>query len=205
MASITGNSSRTRLSAAESREAIIDAVDSLLRSGPYRDLSVESVMAKAGLSRTIFYRHFTDLPDVVTELLKSVGSELDTSTREAADIASADPSFEHMRNAIRPAVMFFEAHGPLVRAVADAAGADDRLRDSYNAIIRHFTSTSADAMIQAVKGGRLGGVDVEAVAASLNAMNERYLLSTLGQVPHEDAEEVLETLTLIWSRALRIS
>jgi len=162
-------------------------------------------MAKAGLSRTIFYRHFADLPAVVTELLKSVGSELDTSTREAADVAAADPTLAHMRQAIRPAVQFFVAHGPLVRAVADAAGADDRLREGYESIMRHFSSTSADAMSKAVKGGRLGGVDVEAVAASLNAMNERYLLLTLGRVPHEDPEQVLETLTLIWSRALRIS
>ena len=205
MAPSTGNSSRTRLSAAESREAIIDAADSLLRSGPYRDLSVETLMAKAGLSRTIFYRHFADLPALVTELLRSTGTDLDTSTREAADRVAAEPTVERLREALRPAVDFFAAHGPLVRAVADAVGADDRLREAYDSIIRHFSSTSADAMAKAVKGSRLGGIDVEAVAASLNAMNERYLLLTLGRVPNEDPDEVLDTLTLIWARTLRIS
>jgi len=29
----------------------------------YRDLTVDQVMSKAGLSRTIFYRHFDGLPD----------------------------------------------------------------------------------------------------------------------------------------------
>ena len=57
---------RTRREAA--RERIVAAAERLLRDRPYRELSVEEVMAEAGLSRTIFYRHFDGLPELVLSL-----------------------------------------------------------------------------------------------------------------------------------------
>lgn len=205
MAGTPTASGRTRLSSAESRQAILDAADSLLRSGPYRDLSVETVMAKAGLSRTIFYRHFNDLPALVTELLQQLGNGIDTHAVEAAKSIAVEPTSEWVREILRPSVDFFADHGAMFRGVADAVGADDRLREAYESIMRYFTSVTADGLGRLRDSGRLSGVDVESVSAALNAMNERYMLRTLGSEPQEDRERVLDTLVVIWSRTLELT
>ena len=44
----------------------------LLEDRRFRELTVEDVMAEAGLARTIFYRHFEGLPDLVLAALDDV-------------------------------------------------------------------------------------------------------------------------------------
>ncbi len=58
------------------RREIIAAADRFLRERPYRELSVEVVMAETGLTRTAFYRHFDDVTDLLLRLLAELGSEL---------------------------------------------------------------------------------------------------------------------------------
>src|ERR1700736_758627 len=60
------------------RREILVATDRLLRERPYRELSVEVVMAQTGLTRTAFYRHFDDVTELVLRLLEDVGRELYT-------------------------------------------------------------------------------------------------------------------------------
>ena len=57
----------------EARERILAAAEILLLERPYREITVEQVMAGAGLSRTVFYRHFDGLPDVLLTLLRDSG------------------------------------------------------------------------------------------------------------------------------------
>ncbi len=49
----------------ESRERIVAAATELVRRRAYAELSVDEVMREAGLGRTIFYRHFDDLADLL--------------------------------------------------------------------------------------------------------------------------------------------
>ena len=67
---------RQRENRENTRREILAAADRFLRERPYRELSVEVVMAQTGLTRTAFYRHFDDLPALVLRLLADVGAEL---------------------------------------------------------------------------------------------------------------------------------
>ena len=58
----------------EARERIEAAAERLLRGQPYRTLTVDQEMAEAGLSRTVFYRHFDGLPELVLSLLHAIVS-----------------------------------------------------------------------------------------------------------------------------------
>src|SRR3954451_4816397 len=55
----------------ESRERIVAAATDLIRRTPYAALTVDDVMREAGIVRTLFYRHFDDLGD----LLRRAGRE----------------------------------------------------------------------------------------------------------------------------------
>ena len=58
------------------RERILAAAEQLMNDRPFRELTVDHVMAEAGLSRTVFYRHFDGLPEVVLALLAKIEAEL---------------------------------------------------------------------------------------------------------------------------------
>src|ERR1700761_3244173 len=85
---------RRREQREQTRQEILAAADRLLRERPYRELTVDLVMAQTGATRTAFYRHFDDVPDLVLRLLGSVGRELfevaeQWRTRDPEDFLSA--------------------------------------------------------------------------------------------------------------------
>ncbi len=183
---------------------IINAADSLLRNGPYRDLSVELVMNQAGLSRTIFYRHFEDLPGLVTELLKGLGADVDKATRELVELEAGLITADTVRSAVAIWVDFFHRHGTLLRGVAEGAGVEEAIEEAYDRLRRHFSVVVAEGLGRLGEAGPLNGVAPDSVAEALNVMNERYLIRTLGREPQEDPAAVAETLSLIWIRTLQL-
>src|SRR5262249_57527741 len=59
--SVATRQTRARLSREETRARIVAAATELVRELSYAELSVGAVMERAGLERTIFYRHADDL------------------------------------------------------------------------------------------------------------------------------------------------
>ena len=202
---------RQRQSSAESRESILVAANELLRTRPFRELSVETVMDKANLSRTIFYRHFDGMPALVVALLTTLGQGmLDLSGQFAKNGLAARsgkdrPDAEVIRESLESVVNFFVEHGPLVKGVVDAAVEDADLEAAYDGFIRHFSAEAGDALQGLKDAGLVDIPDAHSTAEALTALNEAYLIRTLGRHPQEDPEVVLETVATIWTRTLAFS
>src|SRR5918993_1576532 len=75
---MTGDSvsRRRRRRPEEAERAILAAARSFLEERPFREMTVEGVMARTGLSRPAFYAYFRDRYDVVTRLLEGIGGLL---------------------------------------------------------------------------------------------------------------------------------
>src|ERR1700744_4251151 len=58
-----------RVAANEARHRILAAARELLLDRPFAALTVGDVMARAGVARPVFYRHFEGLPQLAPELL----------------------------------------------------------------------------------------------------------------------------------------
>jgi TetR/AcrR family transcriptional regulator, ethionamide resistance regulator len=193
--------SRRREQREETRRRITAAADALLREHPYRELSVEVVMTRTGLSRTAFYRHFDDIPDIVLRLLEDVGGELYAIARRWSESAGHDyPNAAH--EGLAGIVDFFVRHGRLVRAVADAAATDEQIERGYTAFMNAFTEMIAATLERLVASDRLELPDTRAMAAALNLMNEAFLLDQFGREPIGDRDVALATLETIWLRVL---
>ena len=54
---VSTSSQSNRVPAADARARILAAARRLLLQRPFAELTVEQVMAEAGLARTVFYRH----------------------------------------------------------------------------------------------------------------------------------------------------
>lgn len=183
------------------RDQILSAADRLLRERPYRELSVELVMAQTGLTRTAFYRHFDDVTDLVLRLLNEIGADLfAVAERWDSGVGSEYPTAAHA--GLSGVVYFFVRHGPLVRAIAEAAVTDEQIEGAYRAALEGFIDLTTQAMDRLVERGELHVPDTRALARALNLMNEAYLLQEFGREPPADPKVALATLETVWLRVL---
>jgi AcrR family transcriptional regulator len=102
------------------RERILSAARTLLADRPFAELTVGALMAEAGLARTVFYRHFDDLPSLAPELLPDAADPLVDRVRRHAP---PDPRAT-VALMVEGLVALFADHGRLLRAIDDAAGRD---------------------------------------------------------------------------------
>jgi AcrR family transcriptional regulator len=193
--------SRRREQRENTRRDILAAADRFLRERPYRELSVDVVMADTGLTRTAFYRHFDDLTELVLRLLEDVGRELVEVAARWQEISGRNYP-EPARHALREIVDFFERHGPLVRAITDAAATDERIERGYRGAIEAFITMVAAGLDTLVARGQLEPMDTRAISRALNLMNEAYLLDQFGSEPFGDPEVAFETLERVWLGAI---
>jgi AcrR family transcriptional regulator len=194
----TRSKERLRASREESRERIIAAATELMRSTSYGALTVDDVMREAGFGRTIFYRHFDDLADLLMTAGREAFGALLEAERALSEAAAQGDDSDVVRAAIEPAVAVYERHGPLMRAIAEAAAAgDERIAAGRAAWRSRFDELVADVLRGSVAG------DVAETARALNLMNENYLLDAFGTEPRVSAGTAVATLTPIWAAVMR--
>ncbi len=186
----------------EVRTQIIATAETALRERPFRELTVEELMAAAGLSRTLFYRHFDDLGDLVVRLLEDAGTEL--YRYEERLFATGVSDQDAIRAALEAPVRGFSESGPLLRAIAEAASHDERIDTAYRSLLGRFERL-IEAFLRVLADRDLARLaDPSQTARALNLMNVSYLLEVFGS-PHSEVtpEVALQTLTEIWSGLLR--
>lgn len=181
------------------RREILAAAERLLRERPFRELSVDVVMAETGLTRTAFYRHFDDVTDLVLRLFAEVGAELYRVAQQWSETAGADYPAPG-REGLTRMVDFYVRHGPLMRAIAEAAVTDERIELAWRGSVEAFIELTAEALERMVREGRLQVPDARALARAMTLMNQAYLLEEFGREPHGDPEVALVTLGTVWLR-----
>src|SRR4051794_41641951 len=106
-----------RMSRQESRDRIVAAATELIRVTPYGTLTVDDVMREAGIGRTIFYRHFDDLADLLQRAGREAIEEMFEAQRELQEARVGD-SVDVIRAAIEPAAAACPRPRPPLRARA---------------------------------------------------------------------------------------
>jgi AcrR family transcriptional regulator len=61
---------RTRLSAAERREQLLDVTKQLVGEQGFHDVSIEAIARRAGITRPVIYAHFADLDALLEAMLE---------------------------------------------------------------------------------------------------------------------------------------
>src|SRR3712207_1359453 len=121
-----GRPARRRRRPEEAERAILAAARSFLERSPFREMTVERVMARTGLSRPAFYAYFRDRYDLVARLLEGIGGLLFAVDRRwlAGDEGGREEASEVLVDALRRGAETFVRYGPVLRAIADAASQD---------------------------------------------------------------------------------
>ena len=206
-----GRAPRRRRRPEEAERAILAAARSFLEERPFREMTVEGVMARTGLSRPAFYAYFRDRYDVVTRLLEGIGGLLFAVDRRWLVGGGGDgreEAGEVLIEALRRGSETFVRYGPVLRAIADAASYDSRVEEVYRfGLIERLIAAVAGRIERDVEAGLSpGDLDPEETARALVLMTERYLLDAFGRPEGRPSRRkttaVVGALEAVWLRVL---
>jgi AcrR family transcriptional regulator len=187
---------RRRRSPESAEREILGAAESFLAAHPFRELSVDEVMARTTLSRPSFYVYFRDRNHLLGRLVEGIGGELFDGAKIWLD---GDGDVHASLGAV---AAVYARHGLVLGAIADAAGHDPDAESTYRGLIDRFVDATAQRIAKDITAGRIEPLDPREAARALVWMSERYLKETLGRLPQSSLETVVETLPEIWERAL---
>src|SRR5215211_7605406 len=174
---------RRRRRPEEAERTILAAARAFLEERPFREMTVEGIMVRTGLSRPAFYAYFRDRYDLVTRLLEGVGGLLFALDWRWLSGGNGDEAREVLVDALRAGSQTFVEYGPVLRAIADAAGYDARVEEVYRyGLIERLVAAVATRISRDVEAGvSPGELDPEETARALVLMTERYLLDAFGR------------------------
>jgi AcrR family transcriptional regulator len=187
---------RPRLSRAESRERIVSAATELLRQSGYASLNVGAIMERAGIGRTLFYRHFEDIPGLLMAASREAIGDLYASEMELE--RSGVDVVDGIHSAISSAVAAYHRHGPLLRALAEAAPGDERIEAGQNAIRERFDELVGDWLARMPRHRDRPRDELLELGRALNLLNTSFLLDAFGGEPRLSEDEATRVLTEIW-------
>ena len=191
---------RRRRTPEVAEQEIIVAAESLLRERPFRELTVDEVMRRTDLSRPSFYVYFRDRHHLVLRVVEHIGAELFTMADRWFKGEGDGPALA--REATEGIVAVFAEHGPVLRALADAAADDPGVEIVYSELVQSFINATSEHIQNEIEAGRILPLHARETATALVWMNERYLTLSLGREPAADRAVVASTLETIWSRVL---
>jgi AcrR family transcriptional regulator len=205
-----GRPARRRRRPEEAERAILAAARSFLERNPFREMTVERVMARTGLSRPAFYAYFRDRYELVARVLEGIGGLLFAVDRRwlVGEEESREEARLILEGALRRGAETFVRYGPVLRAISEAASQDERLEElyRYGLIARLIGSVAARIERDRKRGLVAKDVDPEETARALVLMTERYLLDAFGRPKdrpsREKTEAVVETLVAVWASTL---
>ena len=188
-----GKSDRTRAS-------ILNAALDFIWEHPFRDMTVSSLMASTGLSRSAFYQYFDDLHEVMETLLGMLGEEIFEAAKPwTADLG--DPvALTH--EALAGLVRVCHQRGPFLRAVSDAAATDERLEKAWMQFLEGFDDAACARIEADQELGLIPKFDARPVAVALNRLDAYTIIEAFGQRPRKQPEPVREALARIWISTL---
>jgi AcrR family transcriptional regulator len=196
---VAQRAAKARQTREETRRRIVEAATELFRTLPYAAVSVDEVMRRAGIGRTLFYRHFDDLPDLLMKAGREAIEELYTTHETLAHAAvTADPQV--IRRGLEAAAAVYVRHGPLLRAIAEAATVDERIHEGQSAMRERFRELLEQTLTRLLPPG---APEAAELARALNVMNESYLLDVFGREPRVPPDVAARTLSHVIDAVLK--
>ena len=189
---------------AVTRSSIITSATELIRKHGATNVNVSAIMNHAGISRTAFYRQFSDVHDVMAEILEAATEELVKSAGPWLTDTEVYGSPETIRVALLSFATAFHANGELLGALADASRADDRLHKMWrHGLVAEFNTAVARAIEQDQEAGLIRrDLDPVKTALGLNLMDEGISVELLGRRSNNTPQDFVEIVAPIWIHTL---
>jgi len=188
-----GKSERTRA-------AILDAALEFIWSHPFRDMTVNALMASTGLSRSAFYQYFDDQHHLMETLLDMLQDEIFALTGPWFE-GTGDPVIL-LNESLAGLVDVCYRLGPILRATDDATATDMQLEMAWTQFLGEFDDAVTTRIEADQEQDLIPDFDARPVAIALNRLDAYTLIEAFGQRPRKQPEPVREALARIWTSTL---
>jgi AcrR family transcriptional regulator len=182
------------------RTAIVNAALEFIWSRPFRDMTVNALMASTGVSRSAFYQYFTDLHDLMETLLGMLKGEVFATT--GPWFTGVGDPIALLRESLAGLVDVCHRLGPILRATDDAAASDEQLGQAWTEFVGEFDDAVTSRIEADQEQGMIPEFDARPMAVALNRLDAYTLIEAFGQHPMSEPEPVREALARIWVSTL---
>lgn len=183
------------------RAQVLSIVERQLRSGEtFANISVASVVAEAGISRSTFYAYFVDK----STLLRTWYAEFTQVILDAAESwwsLDGTATIQDVRAALERIMDAYRAHPELMAATHEAIGTDHGVREAVDDAMRRYI----DGLRAHIETGQAGGfIDRSLPAAEtaywLQWMAERGLHRMVREEPESRQKLLAEAYAgIVWN------
>lgn len=188
-------------SKALTRQRLLDAALRILDTEGETALTTTNVTREAGIAQSSFYVHFTDMEDLLHQLIEQLARQRKRVTSEARELSRSSPrDVDRFRDTFRVPLDDMLAHPPLFRLVMRSR--HDRT-SPLGEWSRSIYDSSRDTLVEdMVAGGARMDTEsarrrVEMIADSIIAHTEALALGHLeGRYP--DRDQIVDILTDVW-------
>lgn len=195
------SSAATPRKAARSRDLIIDATIEALNERPMREVTIEEVMRRTALSRPAFYQYFRSVPAVIKVLLDRLQTEMMSSG--SSWLSTDGDRLVCLRESLSGLMSVVRAHGPLFRAITEAAPLDTELEASWRDFMVRWDGAVAARIVAEQQRGLIDrSIDAHRIARALNLMDQIVMVDFFGGPEQADLESAVDVIFRIWSATL---
>ena len=187
------------------RARLLVVVEGLLADGEsFTEISVERMVAEAGMARSTFYVYFADKGD----LLRAWFAEITVGLRQAASAwwqLHPPLTFDDVRAALAGIVITYRPHTPLMAALYDTAAYDPSVRELVTAMMAENTA----GLRSHIRRGQAAGFIDPALppretAAWLTWMAERGLHQLVRGATDAEVDRLLDAYArIVWNTLYR--
>jgi AcrR family transcriptional regulator len=185
----------------EIQDALLVAIEALLADGAtFTSLSIDTIAAAAGISRSTFYAYFNGKSELLQNLTEGVLADLLPASDSFFDVVPARTP-EQLVDGLDAFVEAYRPHSPLMRAVAQTAVIDDGVRARYDGMMARATVRFAAKIAEGQAAGLVRpGLDPPQTAAWFVWMVERGIDRLLVAAEPEQVRTAYNALAeILWN------
>jgi TetR/AcrR family transcriptional regulator, ethionamide resistance regulator len=190
-------SARRRRPPEEARTEIIDVARVFLRKRPFRELTIEKLMAGTKIGRSAFYVYFKDIYDLFEVFVHEVTQEIDKAISEW--IKHPGDHKDALRKGLEQAIAYWRPNAKLIRALQEASFQNETF---YKIWTREFSNGPVQLVALAIERyqniGVIRPLDPQEISVALNTFNLSYLNASFGGPAQRSPDEVLAVLMEVW-------
>jgi TetR/AcrR family transcriptional regulator, ethionamide resistance regulator len=187
----------------DARREILDAAEVLLAERSFRELSVDDLMARTGMTRSSFYHYFRSVDEMAIALMRRVQGEMMEAASPWLRVDYERDPAEGIEQGIGATAEVFARHGLVLSAIHEASFHHETVRSEWrDGILEDWIGAVAAQLRAQGERGLTRVQDPEEIARALLLMNTGVFVERLGKRPPDPPQAVADTLAEIWIGAL---
>ena len=187
---------------------IVEATERVLADTPFHKVTIDQIVAEAGVSRGTFYAYFSSKGEVVAELLGRIMQQmyglLDPLLVQVVQGEANESRRPALAAVLNESAALWTLHRPVFHATHDNWHSTLELRVKWLDLVEQFTDAIAEWLMSGSRYDEAAMHKARQRSAALLWASEHllYLAGTDADADLRSEDDIVETLVLMWEGTL---